>query len=136
MNPEAIKEYEGLIADDPENPIAMNNLAWLYLETGDPRAKETAEKAVALAPDAPAIIDTLAWILVRGGEAQQALDLLQKATTLAPQEPEIRYHKAVALRDVGRSDEACRELGDIMSMGRDFSGIEEARTLMRDLSCG
>jgi len=135
-NAEAVTAYEGLIADDPENPVALNNLAWLYLETGDPRARETAERAVALAPEAPAIIDTLAWILVRGGEAQQALELLQKATTLAPQEPEIRYHKAVALRDVGRTDEACRELSDIMGMGRDFAGIEEARTLMRDLSCG
>jgi putative PEP-CTERM system TPR-repeat lipoprotein len=135
-NAEAIAAYEALIGDDPENPVAMNNLAWLYSESGDPRAKETAEKAVALAPEAPAVIDTLAWILVRGGEAQQGLDLLQKATMLAPQEPEIRYHKAVALRDVGRPDEACRELGDLMSMGLDFSGIEDARTLMRDMSCG
>jgi putative PEP-CTERM system TPR-repeat lipoprotein len=133
---EAIAIYEGILAKGIQSVIALNNLAWLYDRKGDPRAVETAEKAVEMAPNESAVIDTLGWILVGRGDAQRGLELLLKATTLAPEHAEIQYHFAAALAKVGRRDEACRTLGDVLGGGASFRGVEEARELSRELGCG
>ena len=56
--PEAIVETEELLRRDPNNAMTLNNLAWLYNEKKDPRARELAERAFKQAPDAPAVMDT------------------------------------------------------------------------------
>ncbi len=60
----AMAGYERLLSKDASDPVALNNLAWLYFEAKDPRAEATARKAVEAAPDNPEIGDTLGWILV------------------------------------------------------------------------
>ena len=133
---ESIKLYEDLGARGELGPAALNNLAWLYQKIGDPRSLETAEKALALASEQPAIIDTVGWILVERGDTQRGLEHLEKAVNLAPANAEIRYHLAVALAKDGQNEQSCRELGDIFDMGGSFAGIEDARQLSKDLSCG
>jgi predicted Zn-dependent protease len=80
--------------------------------------------------------DTLGWILAGSKETDRALEVLGKAATMAPDQPEIRYHYAVVLNDAARRDESCRELRDLMALGVDFPSIAEARDLLRTLSCG
>ena len=47
----AIAEYTRLVAENPTNPAALNNLAWLYQRQEDlPRARQFAERAFAAAP--------------------------------------------------------------------------------------
>ena len=71
----AIKEYEALEAQVPGKPVIQNNLAWLYAETGDPRAESLAAKAHAGLPDDWAIADTYGWILVTGGKVEEGLKI-------------------------------------------------------------
>lgn len=131
----AIVEYEVLEQSDQKNqPIILNNLAWLYQEAGDQKAMPTAERAVALAPNSAAVIDTLGWILMQRGDLERGLENLQKATALDPGEPEIRYHFVVALDRNGRADDALRELQALLAQGQPFTGIEEARSLLSRLS--
>jgi Flp pilus assembly protein TadD len=131
---DAIQQYLALSEENADNPVVLNNLAWLYQQKEDTRAIEFAERAYALAPKSAAIVDTLGWILVDNGQYARALELLRKATVLAPQESEIRYHLAVALHRAGRSDDARRELQEILRLGKDFASAVEARDLLRSLS--
>jgi putative PEP-CTERM system TPR-repeat lipoprotein len=131
---DAIQQYLRLREDGGDNPVILNNLAWLYQQKGDAKAIEFAEKAYEMAPKSAAIVDTLGWILVDNRQYARALELLRKATVLAPQESEIRYHLAVALHRAGRNDDARSELQEILRLGKDFASAAEARDLLRSLS--
>jgi Tfp pilus assembly protein PilF len=58
---EAAESYQAALDRNPENGEAMNNLAWVLLQQGDPeQARLWAERAVEAEPDNPAFRDTLA----------------------------------------------------------------------------
>lgn len=133
---DAIRETERLIATDGNNPVLLNNLAWLYHQKKDPRALSFAEKAYQEAPQSANIVDTLGWILVETGEVKRGLDLISKAYNLNPNSGEIHYHYAIALNKAGQKDEARRELERLVSSGRPFAQAYEARALLRELSKG
>jgi putative PEP-CTERM system TPR-repeat lipoprotein len=105
----AITEYEKLIASAPDNPMVLNNLAWLYGEAGNPRAVELARRARELAPDNPMIADTLGWILHQRGDNAEALELLAGAVAAAPQAGDVRYRYAEVLAATGDTAGAIRE---------------------------
>jgi tetratricopeptide (TPR) repeat protein len=86
----AMGTYELALQQNPNNYIANNNLAYLYLQQGDiDKAKGYGEKAVALKPDNFAALDTLAQIYVAEKNYQSALDLYNRAITDAMQNEEI-----------------------------------------------
>src|SRR5262249_2269545 len=74
----ALAEYEKALAVTPDNPVILNNVAWLYFLRSDDRAIATAERAYAAAPQSPKVQDTLGWILVNKGDAKRGLDLLRQ----------------------------------------------------------
>jgi Flp pilus assembly protein TadD len=106
----AIAQLEGVLKQNPNNPVALNNLAWAYQQEKDPRALSTAEQAFKLAGDNPGVMDTLGWMLVEQGNTTRAVPLLQKASGMAPNSPEIRYHLAVSLHKSGDKQGARKEL--------------------------
>ena len=127
--PAAIQENETLLKTFPENPILLNDLAWLYGEIKDERAIPYAQRAHNLAPESPEITDTLGWLLVQNGDTGQGLELLRKAHAGAPDQHDIGYHLAAALSRSGDDAEALKLLKDILDTGRPFAAIEKARTL-------
>jgi putative PEP-CTERM system TPR-repeat lipoprotein len=133
---EASAGYEAVLAVEPSNIPATNNLAWLYALKKDARAVALAEAAHRLDPGDPAITDTLAWILVQNGENARGLDLLAKTAALPAAPLETRYHYAVALKNAGRTGEARRTLETVLAAGRQFDGIADAKALLRALSGG
>lgn len=132
---ESISQYEIILGLDSKNPVALNNSAWLFSQTGqNKKALATAEQAYNLFPNEAPYMDTFGWILVQQGENSKGLELLQKAVLTAPKMAEIRYHLAVALYNAGRKAVARQELEKAISSGDNFSGIEDARKLMDELS--
>lgn len=129
-NKEAIAEYERVVQKSPQNPVALNNLAWVYHEVGDGRAVEYAERAYKLKPEEPAIVDTLGWLLIQGGNSNRGLTLLQEAAMRAPHIPEIRYHMAVGLEKAGRRDDARKELQRLLRDNKDFPLAADARAML------
>ncbi|MDP1898181.1 MAG: PEP-CTERM system TPR-repeat protein PrsT, partial [Sulfurimicrobium sp.] len=105
----------------------------LYQQEKDPRALEHAEKANQLAPDNPAILDTLGWMLVEKGDITRGLPLLQKASNLAPDAAEIRYHFVQGLVKSGDKIKARKELEQLLAKGKPFPGIEDAKALLKQL---
>jgi len=131
--PNAIQEYERIMADHPDNLVVLNNLAWCYQQTKDRRALGLAERALGLKPDNPAVMDTLGWILVENGEFQRGVDLLKKAVESAPRAPEIRLHYAQGLAKSGNVFRAREELDRLMLDFPKFSGSTEAAKLAAEL---
>ncbi|MEQ9546513.1 MAG: tetratricopeptide repeat protein [Marinobacter sp.] len=102
--------YEKLLELIPDNPVALNNLAWLYHKTGDERAITLARKAYELNPDNAPIADTYGWIMLKSGNHQESIAILEKAHELRPDSEEIALHLAEAYRAVGKNPEAKRVL--------------------------
>ncbi|MFQ3262043.1 tetratricopeptide repeat protein [Reinekea sp.] len=94
---EAIASYELALVSNPQSIPALNNLAWLLKENKVDRALDYATKAAQLAPNSANVLDTLAWVLHLQGNKQQALDAINKALTLEPDNTELQQHKAQIL---------------------------------------
>jgi len=93
----ARSEYEAILQRDPDNVLALNDLAWALLQAKNGDAVRPAERAYQLAPGNPAVADTLAWALAESGKPARALPLLRKALETAPTAADIRLHYAHAL---------------------------------------
>jgi putative PEP-CTERM system TPR-repeat lipoprotein len=129
----ARQELEQVVAKAPRDALALNNLAWLYQQAGDPRARALAERAYLLAPGIPQIADTLGWILVQHGQAASALDLLRHANAGQPTNPAVQYHLAVALNDTGHPAQARKLLTPLVSSTAKFDDKGAAEKLLAAL---
>lgn len=80
----AVAVYRDVVKGQPENAIALNNLAYLEHQEGMlDEAEEHARQALEIVPKAPEIVDTLAQILIDQGEmeeAKEAYDSVMKET--------------------------------------------------------
>ena len=132
----ARREHETLFAEFPEDVGILNNLAWIYARFGDERALALARQAYDANPGHPGVLDTLGWILVRDGQTDEGLRLLRKAFIRAPKQPEVRFHIAVALHELGRDREAKVELEAALKDEQEFFDREEATQLLVELSAG
>jgi putative PEP-CTERM system TPR-repeat lipoprotein len=133
----ATKYLELLLRQKPHDPVALNNLAWVYQQQGnDAKAQALARQAYVLAPS-PQTADTLGWILTTMGNAQNGVALLRQATgDAAAADPRILFHFAVALKDVGNKDEAKKNLETVVANKSDFKEKADAQKLLDDLSKG
>ena len=68
-----------------------------------------------LAPMSPAATDAYGWALYAAGENGKAIDLLEKAMSLAPKHSGIRWHLAQAYADSGRNAEAKAQIGVVLA---------------------
>ncbi|MDQ2076188.1 tetratricopeptide repeat protein [Marinimicrobium sp. ABcell2] len=88
---EAAEEYyELVLAQNEDDVIALNNLAWILKERNPSRASGLAQRAVSLQPASAPILDTYGWILHLQGEHQRALEHLERAVQLAPEAAAIK----------------------------------------------
>ena len=131
---EAIIEYERLLFEDENNPVALNNLALLYQGRDDAKAVDLAQRAYAAVPNAPAIADTLGWILVHTGEVEEGMRLLDRALASETGDPDIRYHYAAGLEKLGRRSEARTALTALLRSDASFVSRAEAVALLARLN--
>lgn len=89
---DALKNYEKILAKNPNDVITLNNAAWLYSQDKNPRALTLAKRAYQLAPNNGAIADTYGWILFNNGDKAQGKILIEQAIKLIPNEPSIKEH--------------------------------------------
>lgn len=135
-NARAIGQYEAIIENRPRDPMALNNLAWMYHLTQDARAERTARLAYEEAPASAAIADTYGWIMVSNGKAAEGAKLLAEAARRAPREPDIQYHYAVALARTGAVDEARQRLSQVLKDFPSFTARAEAEKALSELAEG
>jgi putative PEP-CTERM system TPR-repeat lipoprotein len=129
----ASRIYQAALDIEPNNPLVLNNLAWISGELKAPKALEYAEKANQLAPNQPPFMDTLAMLLAAKGETTKAIDLLRKALAIAPNATLIQLNLAKVLISSGQKDAARKELDALAKLGDKFPGQAEVARLQKEL---
>jgi putative PEP-CTERM system TPR-repeat lipoprotein len=130
---DAALHYRALLAERPDSPEILNNLAYVTAQLKEGQALEYAEKANKLAPNQPAFMDTLGVILTETGQVGRAIEVLEKAVQVAPQENRVRLSLARALIKAGKPAEAKKQLAEIAKAGDKFVGQAEVARLMQSL---
>ena len=130
---DARTKLDAVLANNPNNSAALNNLAWILQQQGDyEKSRPLADRAYALAPS-PQAADTLGWALVKTGKAADALALLRQAAAGQPRDPTVQYHYAVALKQAGKTEEAKAVLTPALAAGP-FKDRADADQLMQSLA--
>lgn len=132
----AISENEALNEKLPGRPVILNNLGWLYSQSGDPRGVEMVRTAYELAPQSAEIQDTYGWLLVKQNKLEEGLEILGKAAKALPQSAEVQYHYAAALARSGKKTEAREILVRILTGENKFDERKEAEALLETLKSG
>jgi putative PEP-CTERM system TPR-repeat lipoprotein len=127
-------QFEQAIAANPNDLLALNDLAWELRAEQPERALGYAERAVKLAPDSAPVLDTLAAILIEQGRPGEALALLEGGRQRWPDSSLIRYRLAVAQDRQGGSAEAVKTLRDLLAGSRDFPERKDAEALLGRLT--
>ena len=130
---EAAKRYQTALERQPDNPVLLNNLAWVANELKQPDSLKYAERAHELAPQHPAIMDTLGWMLTQRGDSERGLELLGRAAELAPNAHDIRLHFAKALIKAHRKTAARKELETLAKLDSGLAVQKEAASLLQGL---
>ena len=113
--------YKEVLVAQPDNALALNNLAWVLGQMKDPKAIEYAEQAYKLTPGNPAVLDTLGMLAVEKGDTARGIDLLKKAVELAPNSGGIRLNYASALAKGGQKEQAKKQLDAVAKLGGDYA---------------
>jgi tetratricopeptide (TPR) repeat protein len=105
---EAVTSYRKALTKTPDDPLLLNNLAFLLAETGGnlTEAQQMISAAIRKKPDVPQLRDTMAWVQIKQHHSAGALQSLTSLTTKYPDNATYRYHYAVALIDSGNRSEA------------------------------
>lgn len=129
----AIEHYQALLQQEPDNIVALNNLATLYQKENDSRDLSTAEQAYKLKPGHPAVLDTLAWIVLQRGDFKRAMPLLQEAVAKSPKSGTLRYHLAAGYAKSGDKAKARETLDALLVSDEPFPQRADAIALQAQL---
>lgn len=127
----AVPIYEEVLKRDPNNLVALNNLAYRYADMGKDldMALTYAQRAQQRAPTNDDIIDTLAWVYIRKNLNDTAVSLLRPLIVKQPRNPLFHYHLGLALLQKGDRAAARQSLQTALSLNpnrEDEQKIREA----------
>ena len=131
--PESLRQFERVVAIQPDNAAALNNLAWLKGQLGRDGALADAERANALAPNQPAFMDTWAMLLSAANQHERALEMQKKVVQLQPQVLEFKLNLAKIQIKAGNKDAARALLDELGAAGDRFSAQAEVDRLKKTL---
>ena len=111
-NAEATVTYRRLLALDPENENALNNLAFTLLDANGSvdEAQKLVEQALRKAPRSPNFADTLGMVYLKKNLDDSAIQVFSGLTARFPDNPVFRYHYALSLSQKGQKAKAKTEL--------------------------
>ena len=124
--------YQAALAIDPNNAVALNNLAYMYVADLDQPTEESlalAYRAVDQMPNNPSVLDTYGWTLAKLGRYEDAAIPLRQAERLGAS-PSIHYHLGWVMEKTQDPAEAHRYYQ--LSLGKLTEG--EAPELYREVT--
>jgi tetratricopeptide (TPR) repeat protein len=134
--PEAKQFYESTFTTQAENPIALNNLAFLMAEkNGDlDTALTFAQRARQKWPHVDEISDTVAWIYLKKNLNENAIEILEVLVNKRPDQPTFRYHLGAALLQRGEKVKARIELETALGNRPSPEEVKKIRELLAQTS--
>lgn len=103
----ATSTFNSLIDADPENFMALNNLAYLYTEQGNAESAMTyAARALKIEPNHPDALDTYGRVLLLKGNVTEAMKYFEQSLKIRPEHPDVSLNYAEALIANGEKDKA------------------------------
>ncbi|MCY7305049.1 MAG: PEP-CTERM system TPR-repeat protein PrsT [Rhodoferax sp.] len=129
----AERQYQAVVQNQPQNAVALNNLAWITGKLKKEGGIAYAEKAIALAPNQPAFMDTLAVLYSDRNDYAKALEWQTKALALQPQNAIYKLNMAKIHIKGGKKDLARKDLDELAKLGDKFGGQSDVATLLKGL---
>ncbi|MBM3814616.1 MAG: tetratricopeptide repeat protein [Acidimicrobiia bacterium] len=104
--------YTKILEVSPDNPVALNNLAYMMAEAGTDldQALTYAQRARQKMPTNLDIADTLGWIYIKKNLSEDAIKIFRDLVEKKPDHVTWRYHLAIALFQKGDKLAAKKEL--------------------------
>lgn len=133
---EAIDTYKRILDIDPNNVIALNNLAYglAVYQNMLKEALALAERAVIRAPTDPTILDTLAWVQHLLGDDASAAKVMEQVVRTNIPNPDIRLHAAIVFAAVGARALAQNELAVALTLNPALANSTEVKELQAQLA--
>lgn len=139
---QAIELLRSALEQLPDLPAAANDLAFALARRGEDlqEATELAQEARASRPDSSEIADTLGYVYMRRNLAEAALVQFDAALELSQPESTAwataQFHRGLALRELGRQEEAVTALEQALASGAEFAESKDAHRTLAELAKG
>lgn len=132
---DAIDAYNKVLGVDPENALAMNNLAFLNAQSGTnlDQAMTYAERAKKQFPDNPNINDTLGYVYYQRNLNNEAVRIFRQIVQDNPQNGTFHLHLAMALLKQGDRDGARSEAEKALKATSQPAEQSKIRSLMSQI---
>jgi putative PEP-CTERM system TPR-repeat lipoprotein len=104
---QAIENFKLVLEQDPNNILALNNLAYLHANAGKFADAETyGQQALKLAPKHPDILDTNGMILLKQNKFSDARGMFEQSLQIRPDHTEVQLNYIETLLGLGDKDKA------------------------------
>jgi tetratricopeptide (TPR) repeat protein len=144
---EAQTLYERVLRLQPDNLVAVNNLAWILCEEQNrpQEALELAQRGLAKEPDYVDLIDTRGMAYYRLGRYNEALQDFNRCIRLYPTRSPAAissyFHLGRCLADLGQKKQSIEQLNKALELNRELGAlggedVSEAHQLLEKLSSG
>ncbi|GAB3092209.1 PEP-CTERM system TPR-repeat protein PrsT [Aestuariicella hydrocarbonica] len=129
----AINEYRAILQQQPNDLIALNNLAWQLRSSQPSEALAYAETAYKLYPDNAEVLDTYAMTLLDHNQPKLAAQHIDRAVQQSPDNLAILYHQAIIEHRNGNQAIAASLLKELLGSPGQFTEREAAQQLLSRL---
>lgn len=127
------QHFQAILKAQPDNAPALNNLAWLFMQTDRPEALDYAARANQSLPNRPSLMDTLAQAHAKAKQFDKAIEIEKKVVSLAPDNKDYRLTLARLYIGAGQKDAARQELTRLAELGDESAQQQEAKQLLGTL---
>lgn len=122
--------YAEAIELQPDNWVALNNLASLVVDDDPAKALGLAQKAADIAPNSKNVQDTLGWAALKAGDTAKAGAIFDELHKADPDNPVLTYRLAMVRLAEGDEVEGWKLLETALAADPDFRYAENARAAL------
>jgi tetratricopeptide (TPR) repeat protein len=128
--------YQQVLQIEPDNPMALNNLAFVMAEEGVglDEALTMAQKAKQKLPTNPEVSDTLGWIYIKKNLSDNAISIFRELVDKHPERSTYQYHLAMAYYQKGDKVAAKRLLQTALTKNPPKTEEDKIRDLLAKVS--
>lgn len=133
--PDALEKYKAALKLTPDNPVLLNNVAYLMADGGGSldEALKYVRRAIQLDSKQPRYSDTLGWIYFKQHLNDTALQVFRTLTANNPNNATFHYHLAMVLLEKGDKASAKTELQTALAKKPSAEVRHDAETALSKL---